>query len=45
MTAETVPQPERQVRAQGGNQKMVRYGLVLAAVPYMLLRDHGSTWQ
>jgi hypothetical protein len=35
MTAETAPRPERQVRAQ----RMVGYGIMLAAVPYMLLRD------
>ncbi len=40
MTAETAPQPERQVRAQGGSQKMVSYGIMVAAVPYILLRDH-----
>jgi hypothetical protein len=39
MTAETAPQPERQVRAQGGYQQMVRYGIVLAAVAHVLLRD------
>jgi hypothetical protein len=39
MTAETAPQPERQVRAQGGSRKMVGYGVVVAAVPYMLLHD------
>src|SRR6516225_2908793 len=39
MTAETAPQPERQVRAQGGYQQMVRYGIVLAAVVHMLLHD------
>jgi hypothetical protein len=36
MTAETAPQPERQARAQ----RMVGWGIVLAAVPYTLLRDH-----
>jgi len=36
MTEETAPQPDRQMRAQ----KMVGYGIMLAAVPYMLLRDH-----
>jgi len=35
MTEETAPQPDRQMRAQ----KMVGYGIMLAAVPYML-RDH-----
>ena len=39
MTAETAPQPERQVRAQGGYRQMVRYGIVLAAVMHMLLHD------
>ena len=36
MTAETAPQPERSARAQ----RMVGWGIVLAAVPYTLLRDH-----
>ena len=36
MTAETAPRPERQVRAQ----RMVGWGIVLAAVPYTVLRDH-----
>jgi hypothetical protein len=40
MTAETAPQPERQARAQGDSQRMVRYGIVAAAVQYLLLRDH-----
>ena len=39
MTTETAPQPEEQVRAQGGYQAMVRYGIVLAAVVHMLLHD------
>lgn len=39
MTAETAPQPERQVRAQGAHQQMVRYGILLAAVAHVLLRD------
>ncbi len=40
MTAETAPQPERQARAQGDSQQMVRYGILAATVPYLLLRDH-----
>jgi ABC-type phosphate/phosphonate transport system permease subunit len=39
MTAETAPQPERQVRAQGAHQQMVRYGILLAAVAHVLVRD------
>jgi hypothetical protein len=39
MTAEMAPRPERQVRAQGGNQKMVRHGIVLAAGLHILLHD------
>ena len=39
MTAQTAPRPERQVRAQGGYQQMVRYGIVLAAVVHMWLHD------
>ena len=39
MTAETAPQPERQVLAQGGYQQMVRYGIVLAALAHIMLRD------
>jgi len=39
MTTETAPQPEGQVRAQGGYQAMVRYGIVLVAVVHMLLHD------
>lgn len=39
MTAETAPQPDRQVRAQGDSQKMVRYGILVAAVQYLLLHD------
>jgi hypothetical protein len=39
MTAETAPQPERQVRAQGAHRQMVRYGILLAAVAHVLLRD------
>lgn len=38
MTAETAPQPERQVRTQGAHQQMVRYGILLAAVAHVLLR-------
>jgi hypothetical protein len=40
MTAETAPQPERQVRAQGDSPKVVRYGILVAAVQYLLLHDH-----
>jgi len=36
MTAETAPQPEQPARAQ----RMVGWGIVLAAVPYTVLRDH-----
>jgi len=39
MTAETAPQPERQVRAQGDSPKVVRYGILFAAVQYLLLHD------
>jgi hypothetical protein len=39
MTAQTAPQPERQVRAQGGYHQMIRYGIVLAAVARALLSD------
>ena len=39
MTAETAPQPERQVRAQDDSPKAVRYWIVLAAVQYLLLHD------
>ena len=39
MTAETAQQPERQARTQGAPQQGGRYGLLLAAVPYALLRD------
>ena len=39
MTADTAPQPERQVHAQGARQQMARYGIVLAAVVHMLLHD------
>jgi hypothetical protein len=39
MTAETAPRPERQVRAQDDSQKMVRYGIVVAALQYLLLHD------
>jgi hypothetical protein len=39
MTAETAPQLERQVRAQGDYQQMVRYGVVLAVVVHLLLHD------
>jgi hypothetical protein len=38
MTAETAPQPERQVRAQGDSPR-VRYWIVVAAVQYLLLHD------
>ena len=40
MTTQTTPRPERQEREQGGYQRMVGYGVVLAAVPYIVLRDH-----
>jgi UDP-N-acetylglucosamine:LPS N-acetylglucosamine transferase len=39
MTAETAPQPERQVPAQGGYDQRVRYGVMLAAVAHLLLHD------
>jgi hypothetical protein len=39
MTAETEPQRERKVRAQGAHQEGVRYGILLAAVAHTLLRD------
>lgn len=39
MTAETAPQPERQLLAQGGYQQIIRYGIVLAALAHILLRD------
>ena len=39
MTAETAPQPEWQERAQGGYQQQVRYGIVLAALAHVPLRD------
>jgi hypothetical protein len=39
MTAEATPRLERQVRAQGGYQQMVRRGIVLAAMVHMLLHD------
>jgi hypothetical protein len=38
MTAQTAPQLQRQVRAQGAHQRMVRY-CMLAAVAHVLLRD------
>jgi hypothetical protein len=38
MTAETAPQPKRQMRAQGAYQRMTRY-CMLAAVAHVLLRD------
>jgi hypothetical protein len=39
MTAETAPRPGWQVRAQDSYQQKVRYGIVLAALAHMLLRD------
>jgi hypothetical protein len=39
MTAETAPQPDWRERAQEGYQQKVRYGIVLAALAHMLLRD------
>jgi len=39
MATETAPQPEEQVRTQGGSQAIVRYGIVLAVVVHMLRHD------
>jgi hypothetical protein len=39
MTAETAPQPERQVHPQGAYQQIVTYGIVLAAVVHIVLHD------
>jgi hypothetical protein len=39
MTAETAPQPVRQVRAQDNDEHMVRYWVLVAAVAHMVLRD------
>jgi hypothetical protein len=36
MTADTAPQPERQVHT---HEQMIRYGIMVAAVVHMLLRD------
>jgi len=38
MTAKTAPQPERQVQAQG-TQQGITYGVLVAAVAHVLLRD------
>jgi hypothetical protein len=39
MTAETAPQPERQVNTQDAHEQMVRYGVLLVALAQVLLRD------
>jgi hypothetical protein len=36
---EPAPQPDPRVRAQGGYQQMVRYGIVLAAAGHIVLHD------